>query len=492
MHHITLSRGASALALAVIIAATPAVAVEFLPTTLDNPDPQPNAGFGHAMAGVGDIDGDGTADFLVGARFQDVDGNTDQGRVYLYSGADLSVLRTIENPVPQSGASFGRWVSRAGDVDRDGVPDLFVGTPFQTIDGNFQQGFAHLFSGATGELIYEFNDPEGQPAGHYGLSVSGVGDLNDDQVPDLFVGAHFKDIDGSIDQGEAYIYDGATGELTLTLTTPEPVAGAFYGFPVDKIGDVNGDGTADLLIGAVFYPVDGNLGQGRAFVQSGVDGSIIHILDTPNPQPNGGFGRSLEAINDINGDSVPDIVVGAHLHAVDGKPGVGQVFVYSGASGDLLMTIDSPEGAKGAWFGLPVSSTADVDGDGTSDILVGAAFERGNTPYPQGRAYIFSGASGRLVQVLRNPEPQAGAQFGFKIEPVGGDLNGDGVPDLLVGAFRHDVEAPAQHLGMPQDAMPAAHCPMDRLPARRPLAAPGAEGNENAGRAFVYLSSPES
>jgi hypothetical protein len=148
------------------------------------------------MSGVGDVDGDNVPDFLVGARFQDVDGNAG---AYLFSGATQQLIYKIENPVPQPGASFGRWTNRAGDVD--GVPDLFIGAPFAEVDGFFQSGLAHVFSGADGHLIYTFRDP--------------------------------------------------TGALLHTFANPSPQDGARFGFRfVELGGDANGDGIPDLLLGA--------------------------------------------------------------------------------------------------------------------------------------------------------------------------------------------------------------------------------------------------
>jgi hypothetical protein len=433
------------------------------------------------MAGVGDVDGDGIADFLVGSRYQDVNGNADQGRVYLFSGATAQAIRTIENPVPQAGASFGRWTNSAGDVDRDGVPDLFIGAPFQQVDGFFQSGLAHVFSGADGHLIYTFRDPTPETKGHFGLTVAGIRDVTSDGVPDLFVGAHFKDIDGHVDQGRAFIFSGADGSLARTLNNPISMPYAFFGFPVMNTGDVDGDGVFDLLLGAARHTADGNRGQGRVYVFSGATAAMIRALDDPDPQANAYFGRSVASLGDVNGDGVPDVAVGAHDQQVNGIEHVGRVYVYSGANGAWIRTIDSPHTSQ-AWFGFPVGSIADVNGDAVPDILVGAPFQTSHDNAREGRAYIFSGRDGVVLHTLLNPSPQTKARFGFRIVEVGGDTNGDGIPELLVGAFKQDVtedladsDAHGGH---------GAGCPLDDVfPGDRRA---GIDADE--GQAFLYVS----
>jgi hypothetical protein len=465
------------------VTATAQAEVTFNPIIIDNPDPQPNTGFGHGLAPVGDVDGDGTPDFLVGARYQDVNGNVDQGRAYLFSGATLELLLTIENPsLPGVGANFGRWVSAVGDITGDRVPDLLIGAPFQEIDGIFQAGQAHVFSGSTGELVYTLDNPSPETKDHFGLVVSPAGDLNNDRVGDMFVGAHFKDIDGKIDQGQAYVFSGATGELMLTLDTPKPIASAYFGFPVAHIGDLNGDNVPDLLVGATFHAANGNIRQGRAFAFSGATGELLHILDDPFPHRGAKFGMALSPSDDIDGDAVPDIIVGAQKQFDDWNRGQGMAFIFSGRTGKFLRALSDPNPAPTAWFGTAVAGMADVDGDRVGDVLVGAVFQEVDQNAQQGQAFLFSSVTGDLLYTFDNPFPQPDAGFGHQIVPIG-DTNGDGVPEVLIGAFQQDV-----------DSAPVRYCTTDGPPLqlliqnRYPDMEARSAGNEDQGQVFLFES----
>jgi hypothetical protein len=187
--------------------------------------------------------------------------------------------------------------------------------------------------------------------------------------------------------------------------------------------DVNGDGIADIAIGA------SGSGNGAAFVYSGFDGSLIHAW-APASSSYMGFGISLDGVGDINGDGFGDLVIGAPLFTNSaGDAGAGKAFVFSGATG---LELFSWEGA-GANFmlGSSVANAGDFDGDGTHDILVGAPFASPGGLAGAGSAYLYSGASGGLI-FQRNGEA-SGDIFGNAVSTAG-DMNGDGRAELLVGA----------------------------------------------------------
>jgi hypothetical protein len=132
----------------------------------------------------------------------------------------------------------------------------------------------------------------------------------------------------------------------------------------------------------------------------------------------------------------------------------------------------------------------DVNADGAPDILIGAPMQHSQGNVTEGRAYVYSGRTGALLHTFANPSPQDGARFGFRFVELGGDANGDGIPDLLLGAFKQDV-APAQPL-LSEAHGPGhgVHCPLDdRFPMRSRPGAPEPSGVEaNEGQAFLYVS----
>ncbi|MCI0372772.1 MAG: VCBS repeat-containing protein [candidate division NC10 bacterium] len=388
----------------------------FTPIILNDPTPQGSSRFGAALAGVGDVNGDGTPDLVVAGG----------GQAFVFSGADRTLLRILDDPTPEAGA-LGEAVAGVGDVNGDGTPDLLVGASGQIVGGNTGQGQAFVFSGADGSLLHTLDDPTPQASAGFGTAVAGVGDVNGDGTPDLLVGTPFQDAGPNIGQGRAFVFSGADGNLLHTLDDPTPQAFAEFGFAVAGVGDVNGDGTPDLLVGARHQTVGGNDIQGQAFVFSGADGNLLHTLDSPTPQ-DGQFGVALAGVGDVNGDGTPDLLVGAPLQTVGGDVFQGQAFVFSGADGSLLYTLNDPTPTGANQFGFALAAVGDVNGDGTPDVLVGAPVQ------VQGRAFVFSGADGNLLHTLTIPPGPGPLALGFggAVAAVG-DVDGDGTPDLLVG-----------------------------------------------------------
>jgi hypothetical protein len=430
-------------ALRVVLLALTAVAVACLASahaqtllrTLDTPNPQESASFGHSLA-VGDVNNDGKADIAAGAYGEDVGGNADQGRAYVFSGADGSLLLTLDSPNPQGDAYFGFSLA-VGEVDGDGKPDIAGGAPMQDVGGNADQGRAYVFSGADGSLLLTLGIPSPQANAWFGYSLA-VGDVNGDGRGDIAVGAHTEDVAGNTDQGRVYVFSGADGSLLFTLEAPNPQAYAWFGVSV-AVGEVNADGKADIAVGAYGEDVGGNGRQGRAYVFSGADGSLLFTLDTPNPRWGSYFGRSL-AVGQVDGDDKGDIAVGAIYEDVGSNTDQGRAYVFSGADGSPLFTLEDPNPQAYANFGHSLA-VGDVDGDWKADIAVGAPRE--DVAYnDQGRAYVFSGADGSLLFTLDTPNPQASVNFGRSVAI--GDTDADGKGDVAVGAPRQTAAYSAQ------------------------------------------------
>jgi subtilisin family serine protease len=387
---------------------------------------KPSLRFGTSLA-VGEVNGDGNEDIAVGAPSETVGGNPSQGRAYVFSGADTSLLFALDIPNPQEYAQFGNSVA-VGDVNGDGKGDIAVGAPWEDVDGIGNQGRAYVFSGADGSLLLTLDMPDPKASSEFGRSMA-VGDVNGDGKGDIAVGAPSEDVDGSSNQGRAYVFSGADGSLLLTPDMPDPKASSEFGHSV-AVGDVNGDGNGDIAVGASEEDVDASMNQGRAYVFSGTDGSLVFGLDTPNPRVLAEFGYSV-AVGDIDGNAKGDIAVGARWQSVGSSVGQGRAYVFSGTDGSLLLTLDTPNPHETTLFGQS-AAVADVNGDGKGDIVIGAPWEDVGGYESQGRAYVFSGADGSPLFLLDTSDPQEYAELGYSVAV--GDVSSDGEGDIAVGA----------------------------------------------------------
>ncbi len=410
---------------------------------------QANAYFGLSVATAGDVNGDGYSDVVVGARSYD-NGQTDEGRAYVYHGSStgLSPSPNWTAESDQSGAAFGFSVAPAGDVNGDGYSEVIVGA-YLYDNGQSNEGRAFVYHGSASGLSAAANwtAESDQAYAELGWSVAPAGDVNGDGYSDVIVGATSYD-NGQGDEGRAYVYHGGASGLSATAgwTAESNQDGAGFGNSVAPAGDVNGDGFSDVVVGAYLYD-NGQSDEGRAFVYHG---SASGLSDSPAwtaepDQASAYFGWSAATAGDVNGDGYGDLIVGAYMYD-NGQSNEGRAYVYHGSSTGLSSspnwTAESDQ--DGAYFGYSVAPAGDVNGDGYSDVVVGArAFDNGQAD--EGRAYVYHGSSTGL-----SPSPnwtaesdQDGANFGLSVAPAG-DVNGDGCSDLVVGANGYDNGLPDQ------------------------------------------------
>jgi hypothetical protein len=171
----------------------------------------------------------------------------------------------------------------------------------------------------------------------------------------------------------------------------------------------------------------------------------VSRVEAPVAQVDGRWAERVAVAGDIDGDGVNDFFVAVPYLDIDG-PDVGRVYLLSGRTMNVIYSIDSPEpqpgaGAdRGASFGFFISAFGDADGDGKTDISIGTDSQDVGTNSRQGKAWVFSGASGRLLYALDNPDPQANARFGSRIGRAG-NIAGNGAPEIIVGASESDIPA---------------------------------------------------
>ncbi|NOZ78472.1 MAG: hypothetical protein GXP48_04685, partial [Acidobacteria bacterium] len=404
---------------------------------------QAGANFGSAVSTAGDVNGDGYADLLIGAsRFDN--GETDEGRVFVYYGSPASPSLTADWSAEsdQAGAGFGAAVSTAGDINGDGYADVIVGAS-QFDDGETDEGRVFVYYGSRAGLptTASWSAESDQADAYFGSSVSSAGDVNGDGYVDVIVGATHYD-NGETDEGRAYVFLGsATGLSTTAAWTAESdQANARFGSSVSSAGDVNGDGYADVIVGALYYN-GGEEYEGRAYVYHGSASGLSSTAawTAESNQVWSCFGNSVSFAGDVNGDGFADVIVGARYFN-NGEESEGRAYVYYGSSSGLSSSpawTGEPNQAN-ARFGWSVSNAGDVNGDGFADVIVGAYYYD-NPQSNEGRAYVYYGsASGLSSSAGWNAEPgQAKADFGWSVS-YAGDVNGDGYDDIIVGAPSYD------------------------------------------------------
>jgi len=377
--------------------------------------------FGNSVAYLGDVNLDGFDDILIGAPASDPGGRIDAGSVFVYSGADGSLLLQWDGLA--AGDQFGSAISGLQDTNADGIPEIIVGAQFADPGGRGSAGSAYLYSGASGALIHQWDGAAS--ADLLGSSVADAGDINQDGVPDILVGAHQASPGGLTFAGSAYVYSGFTG--TLLVQHNGLASFDHFGFSVAGVGDINNDAFPDLAIGAKNAELGGGVDPGVVYTYSGLTTALIH--NWAGSGVSEAFGFALAGTPDMDGDGVNDVVIGSPYAAALGTFSNGRVAVYSGSSG-LLIRDWFGQSANDS-LGFSVAAVGDQDGDGVPDILAGAPFTDPGGVNDAGSAYLLSGGNGTILHQWTGV--QTSDEFGFSVASAG-DTNNDSKSDVLLGA----------------------------------------------------------
>jgi hypothetical protein len=336
--------------------------------------------------GAGDVNNDGTPDFIISAIHADPDGMLSAGKVYVYSGVDGSLLYQKNGAV--AGDYFGFSVSGNVDINNDGYDDFIVGGYGADPGGLSAAGSVYVYSGIDGALLYQKNGDT--ISDNFGYNVDGAGDVNNDGYDDFIVGAPYNDPGTPVrtNAGSAYVYSGIDG--ALLYQKDGVLASDFFGGTVSNLGDLNNDSYDEFIVGAqTANPgTPARADAGSAFVYSGIDGSLLYQKDGAV----GGvrFGCTVSDAGDVNGDGRVDFAVSAYRTYQVPPVYSGSAYIYSGTDGSLIYEVKDSTPGTDRRFGISIASAGDIDGDGDGDIIVGGHYAVNAAVIAQaGKAWII-------------------------------------------------------------------------------------------------------
>lgn len=441
--------------------------------------------FGRSVAGLGDLDGDGVGDIAVGATGDDA-GSAETGAVYvLLLNADGTVRTSVKHSQTsgalagtlEAGSFFGQGVAGLGDLDQDGIPDLAVGSPLSAGGSGGEGAVRILFLRADGSVraFQKIGESSGGFGGSlpssvfFGTDLVTLGDIDGDSVQDLAVGAPGL---GS-SRGSLWVLSLATGGTVLGEQLIQSGSAGFVG-PLDPndsfgeglgaLGDLDGDGQVELLVGAPRNSLTSQA-RGKAWVLSltgaGTVAAEHRIAEGESGFPLGtlesghSFGASLAHLGDLDDDGVGDLAVGSPGAAYTTLQGVWVLRLTraGGVAGyqEIAAGVGGlPQAALAGFFdfGRAVAGLGDLDGDGVEDLVTSALEEGGSggTDSRLGTLFVLFLEPDGSVRSYRTIQPprallEEGDEVGQSLCTLG-DLDGDGVVDLLAGAPGDDEVVP--------------------------------------------------
>ncbi|MEH2069770.1 MAG: hypothetical protein V7K47_16680 [Nostoc sp.] len=437
----------------------------------------PGDNLGSSVSYAGDINNDGIDDLIIGAPDVYSNGITFAGQSYVVFGGKNVANSGFLNPSSLNGTNgfaingigeferSGSSVSYAGDINNDGIDDLIIGAPTAFVKDNKYIGQSYVVFGGTnvgssGTLnVSSLNGTNGFLITNFGFG-NDAGDINNDGIDDLIVWQY--------DAGQSYVVFGGANVGSsgiLDLSSPNSTNGFLIDAPFgNKVGDINNDGIDDLIFAEFIpYPNTGqgtvqtyvvfggtNVGSSGNFNLSSLNGTNGFAINGISAVEYAGF--SVSSAGDINGDGIDDLIIGAagdfgsvgQSYVVFGGTNVGNSgnFNVSSLDGTNGFTIKGIAGRSG----LSVSNIGDLNNDGFDDLIIGAPNASPNGINDSGQSYVVFGGtnvgSGGTLNLsdlngingfaINGIAP--GDEIGWSVSDAG-DINNDGVDDVIIGAF---------------------------------------------------------
>ncbi|MEZ6196205.1 MAG: integrin alpha [Planctomycetota bacterium] len=359
----------------------------------------PGDDFGYAVAGPGDLDLDGVDDYVVGAPQLSSGG---AGTVTAFSGATGATLWVLAGAQPQD--KFGSVLGVMPDADGDGRAEILIGSP-SAQNSQFEKGRAEIRSGTTGLVIQSYDGVAMND--HFGSALCSPGDLDGDLIPDLLVGAPGANqpptgfFQGT---GAVSAFSTLTGQLLFVRNGD--AADDLFGAAIVGLGDIDADGIADWAVGAPGADPGGiaNAGLLRVFVSS----QATPLYDRPGTVAQQRYAETLASAGDLTADGFPEILVGAP-NDPSLAPGGGSVETFDAVAGLLMHRVEGDVVFGGLGAALP--DGRDLDGDGLAEVALvtrgypAPTFARGRVAIASFRAFLDEGATGALLDPAGVPDP---------------------------------------------------------------------------------------